>query len=120
MERELTPVKIDLKKDERLLIEWADGRRSTYTISLLRSMCPCAQCKILRTGSDPHSLLQPVASKTRSLNILPGNYTGQLSATNAQLVGNYALQIDFSDDHETGIYSFRYLRELSENAEPAT
>lgn len=32
-------------------------------------------------------------------------------------VGNYALLIEFSDDHRTGIYSFTYLRELAEQFE---
>jgi len=30
------------------------------------------------------------------------------------LVGRYALNFRWSDGHETGIYSFRYLRELCE------
>jgi DUF971 family protein len=28
------------------------------------------------------------------------------------LVGNYALRIDWSDTHGSGIYSFQYLREI--------
>jgi DUF971 family protein len=32
-------------------------------------------------------------------------------------VGNYALQLFFSDDHDTGIYSWEYLYELSQNQE---
>ena len=33
-----------------------------------------------------------------------------LKATRAELVGNYALTLLFSDGHSTGIYSFEYLR----------
>jgi DUF971 family protein len=29
-------------------------------------------------------------------------------------VGNYAIQIGWSDGHNSGIYSFRYLKELEE------
>jgi DUF971 family protein len=29
-------------------------------------------------------------------------------------VGHYALRIRFSDGHDTGIYTWRYLRELGE------
>jgi len=112
MTPELTPRRIDLKKDERLLIEWEDGKICTYTITYLRSMCPCALCKQVRSGSDPHSIMQPQEPKKRSLTILPGNYSGALTATHASLVGGYALKIEFSDQHETGIYSFRYLREI--------
>ena len=31
-------------------------------------------------------------------------------------VGNYAYGIEFSDGHDTGIYTFEYLRELGEVA----
>ena len=32
-------------------------------------------------------------------------------------VGNYALKISFDDGHDTGLYSWGYLRELCENQE---
>jgi len=31
-----------------------------------------------------------------------------------EAVGHYALRIRFSDGHDTGIYTWRYLRELGE------
>jgi len=31
-------------------------------------------------------------------------------------VGSYAISIDWSDGHDTGIYTFRYLRELCQCA----
>ncbi|MCW2763689.1 MAG: hypothetical protein JWR85_3890, partial [Marmoricola sp.] len=40
-----TPVHLDLQKDRQLVIDWQDGRHSSYPISYLRSMCPCALCK---------------------------------------------------------------------------
>ena len=95
---------MNLKKDEKLQIEWQDGRTSVYTISYLRSMCPCAVCKTAREEQR----------KRRSLlNVLPGNHTNPLAALSAELVGNYALRIDWSDQHGSGIYSFEYLREIS-------
>ncbi len=33
-------------------------------------------------------------------------------------VGNYAYSIEFSDGHDTGIYTFEYLRELGREAGP--
>ena len=98
-----TPLKLDLKKDEKLTIHWQDGRVSEYTISALRSACPCAQCKVVREGEE---------KKKSLLTILPGNYSGRLVVTDAQLVGNYALKLTFSDQHDSGIYSFEYLREI--------
>ncbi len=35
-----------------------------------------------------------------------------LTFTNISLVGRYALNFQFSDAHNTGIYSFQYLRQL--------
>ncbi len=119
MSQEPTPVKIDLKKDERLVIEWGDGEVSTYSISLLRTMCPCATCKLMRTGMDPHSIM-PQKPKSISLKMLPGNYSGAIAVTSAELVGNYAMKIAFSDEHDAGIYSFRYLRELGGGQKPGS
>ena len=99
-----TPVKLDLKRDEKLEIDWADGSHSVFSIGLLRSQCPCAQCKTVR---------QEKAVKKPLLQILPGNHTAALSALSASLIGNYALQIDWSDSHGSGIYSFQYLREIA-------
>jgi DUF971 family protein len=112
MTPQTTPLKIDLKRDEKLEIVWSDGLRSTYTISYLRSMCPCAQCKMVREGTNPHDI-SPGPKKKPLLTILPGNYSAPLSAVGAEMVGNYAIRIDWSDNHGTGIYSFQYLREIS-------
>lgn len=100
-----TPTRLNLKKDEKLEIDWEDGLKSVYSISMLRTMCPCAQCKDVREGE---------AGKQKPLlRLLPGNWTQQILATSAELVGNYALRIDWSDNHGSGIYSFHYLRSIS-------
>ena len=99
-----TPTRLDLKRDEKLQIDWADGHKCVYPLSLLRSKCPCAACKTQREE-------QAAQPKTR-LNILPGNYTSDIRVLHAELVGNYALRIDWSDNHGSGIYSFDYLREI--------
>jgi len=110
------PAKLDLKRDEKLEILWQDGRRSVYTLSYLRSMCPCAMCKMIRDGRDPHDISPTPAEPKKKplLNILPGNYAQPLTVVKAELVGNYALHIEWSDDHGTGIYSFEYLRSISQ------
>ena len=36
----------------------------------------------------------------------------RVTAKSATAVGNYAIQIEFSDSHATGIYSFEHLREI--------
>ena len=102
------PAKLDIKRDKHVEILWKDGVRSVYPLSYLRSMCPCAMCKEIR---------QPQVKTKTSLNILPGNYSNPLTIVHAQLVGNYALQIDWSDEHTTGIYSFEYLRRLAQTGD---
>jgi len=115
MEPEITPLRLNLKKDEKLEIEWQDGRRSVYPLSLLRTMCPCAACKVVREesgGAAPSSIKKHAGGKL-GLSILPGNFADPLRVLSAELVGNYALRIDWSDKHGSGIYSFRYLREIA-------
>lgn len=110
MTPQTTPTRLDLKKDSRLEIDWQDGRKCVYAIEFLRTMCPCAQCKLVREGSNPHDIIK--TEKKPLLTILPGNFTDKVVATDASMVGNYALKIVFSDGHDTGIYSFDYLREI--------
>jgi DUF971 family protein len=100
MDPRTTPSRLHLKKDEKLEIDWKDGEKAVYSLTTLRAMCPCAQCRTQRE------------QKSR-LTLLPGNYSGQLTAISAEMVGNYAIRIDWSDDHGSGIYSFDYLREIS-------
>ena len=100
----ITPIRLDLKKTEKLDIDWQDGLHSVYPLSYLRTMCPCALCRTVR---------EETKAKKSLLNILPGNFADPLTALSAELVGNYALQIEWSDKHGSGIYSFQYLREIS-------
>ena len=124
-----TPTRLHLKKDERLEIDWADGRRCVYPVTYLRSMCPCAQCRTVRQGEastsqppSPAAAQRPAqgqpARKKPLLTILPGNYAKPLHAVAAEPVGNYGIKIDWSDNHGSGIYSFQYLREICPNKAP--
>ena len=99
-----TPLRLVLKKTEKLEIDWQDGLHSVYPLSYLRTMCPCALCRAVR---------EETKAKKSLLNILPGNFADPLTALSGELVGNYALQIEWSDKHGSGIYSFQYLREIS-------
>lgn len=105
MSLQTTPLRLNVKKDQQLEIEWQDGLRSTYPISMLRAMCPCAQCREVREESQ-------VKPKPR-LQILPGNYSHPLAVVDAELVGGYGLRLEWSDHHGSGIYTFQYLREIS-------
>lgn len=97
-----TPSHIDLKKDKGLTVRWSDGTTSYYTIAYLRRMSPSADMRQLREEMAANPLT-----------VLPsGRGSGPVTATDASLVGNYALKIEFSDGHSSGIYSWVYLRSI--------
>ncbi len=98
------PRHIDLQKDHGLTIEWADGTQSFYPITLLRKMSPSAEARQQReqAATNPLRVLPARAARSDS----------PLTATDAELVGNYALRIKFSDGHQTGLYTWDYLRRL--------
>ena len=70
MTPQTTPVRLDLKRDEKLVIEWQDGVTCEYSVSTLRTMCPCAQCKMVREGTDPHDISPTVKKKPLLLKLL--------------------------------------------------
>jgi DUF971 family protein len=86
--------------DEALSIEWSDGVTHRLGWEMLRARCPCATC---RTKVDEPPSLLPVmaieeATPTRGTAVKP--------------VGNYAYNIQFTDGHNTGIYTLDYLLAL--------
>ena len=96
-----TPTNLHLKKESALEITWADKHQSVLPLRMLRKYCPCAGCQ------GERDLLGRTI-----LPIVQTTYDGPITAVGAELVGNYALRIDWSDGHSTGIYTFKYLREL--------
>lgn len=110
MKQTHTPTNLDLKKDLELTIQWSDGRSSIYPIAYLRKMSPSADMRELRKSiaNNPLTILPDSKGTLGS--------SGTLAATGAEMVGNYAIKIAFSDGHDTGIYTWDYLREI----DPAT
>ena len=93
------PTEIRLKKAEkRLEIDFDDGARFSYPAEFLRVESPSAEVQ----GHGP-SQKQIVAGR---------QHVGILEV---EPVGNYAIRIKFDDLHDTGIYSWQYLRFLGEN-----
>ena len=107
----LKPIHIDLQREEKLTVHWPDGRISEYPIAYLRRMSPSAETKQLREemARNPLAILPQGMSGNK----------GPLTATEAELVGNYAIRIRFSDGHDTGLYSWTYLREIDPQREHA-
>ncbi|MCA9293686.1 MAG: DUF971 domain-containing protein [Phycisphaerales bacterium] len=105
------PTAIDLAKDTALTITWADGSVSTYPIAHLRRMSPSAEARELRKGLAENPLAILPSNPRRG-----GAHDTPLTATDAELVGHYAIRIRFSDGHDTGLYTWEYLRQI----DPAT
>ena len=98
---ERIPTEMEVERDKGLTIVWGDGKRCFYPVVLLRLKCPCATCRDIRQNTDPLRVIDPAQIVPEALSIV-----------DAQEVGNYALSFRFSDGHATGIYDFRYLREI--------
>jgi DUF971 family protein len=96
------PVKLELADDTRLRITWSDGMLREYAIRELRDHCPCATCREKRNAA-PAAPMFPIVTDAE---------TRPLRITAMKPVGNYAYSIDFSDGHNTGIYTLESLREL--------
>ena len=100
---DMRPTKLELAGGDRLRISWSDGQLREYSVRELREKCRCATCREKRRAPLPPPTLLPVLSpaEARSLTI-----------TGIKPVGNYAYSIDFSDGHDTGIYTLESLREI--------
>lgn len=97
------PTRMRSRDAQTLVITWSDGVECTYSLRRLRASCPCAECVNEVTGARIISVDQ-VPESIRALEARP--------------VGRYAYQFVWSDRHDTGIYTYAYLRELCEkNAE---
>ena len=101
-------VKIHVSDGAGLDITWADGHNSHYDFPYLRDLCPCALCSDERIKKP--QLLEP-SPATPAASPLP-LFKPRPRARAAKAVGHYALQIDFTDGHTAGIYSFDYLRTI--------
>lgn len=99
----MEPIEIKRVGEDKLQITWLDGFQSTITLKQLRDNCPCASCQGEQVGFQKFEPIKIGPDK-------PGKYEIQ----SIEPVGNYALQILWKDGHDTGIYSFEFLRELME------
>jgi DUF971 family protein len=106
--RKPTSVKIHVSSGTGVDISWADGHSSHFDFAYLRDNCPCATCNDERSKK---SELADTSPGFASSNPLP-MFKPKARAQSAQPVGQYAIQISFSDGHSTGIYSYDHLRSI--------
>lgn len=86
---------------EELAIKWNDGSETFLPFATLRRACPCASCKgemdvMGNVYKGPEAKL--TAAAFRLARMVP--------------VGGYAVQLTWGDGHNSGIYSFDYLRAI--------
>jgi DUF971 family protein len=100
----LRPEHFAISKSSGIKIDWADGAASDFPLEYLRTKCPCASC----TGA--HGTPPQAPDFDNPLHL----YREKLKINNVTPVGHYAIKIDWNDGHNTGIYSYDYLRSLHE------
>lgn len=99
------PTALERTGDGGLHITWSDGYDGQIPLMTLRKACPCATCREKRREKQDKPNLLP---------ILKPEEAQPLSIAAMKPVGSYAYSVAFSDGHDTGIYTFEWLRELCE------
>lgn len=95
---QFVPTDIQASRPEQMLrILWNDGHETRFGFVELRGQCQCAAC---------------VDEITHERLLDPATIPLDLQLNDAQLVGNYAVRLSWSDGHSTGLYTWNLLRKL--------
>ena len=105
----VTPAKVRVHKTEGtgVEIDWKDGHKSAWNFTWLRNACPCATCHEERE----HSGRKPGEAKPKPQTLLP-MYEAPMRPVEVTPAGKYAVKFKWTDGHESGIYSWEYLRRV--------
>lgn len=91
------------KTDAYLEIIWDSEQVCRYPLGQLREACPCVECRgghqFMGREHDPDSLLELKPKRSYAMQKI-------------EMVGNYAIQPTWDDGHQTGIYTWDYLKRL--------
>jgi DUF971 family protein len=96
------PEHIAISKSKGIKIDWKDGHHSDYGLTFLRDKCPCATC----TGAHGTPPREPEANNPFQM------FKPTLKMLGVEPVGNYAIRINWSDGHNSGIYSYEHFRRI--------
>jgi DUF971 family protein len=99
-----SPMRLEPKSIEQigseLAIQWSDESETFLPLRFLRTACPCAAC-----GGEPDVMGEVVRPSV--------SYTDQsFELRGWNMVGGYALQPEWGDGHNTGLYTYQYLRRI--------
>jgi len=98
-----TPTRAEVIGEE-FAIAWSDGSESFIPLEMLRRNCPCASC-----GGEPD-----VMGNVQRPHVSYGAHSFEMR--DFRRVGGYALQPEWNDGHNTGLFTFRQLRALGDHA----
>jgi len=99
MQKIFHPVSVQ-KIGGEFAIAWSDGVESYFPLETLRRRCPCAACE-----GEPD--VTGAVAKPR-----PAYGPASFELTSWQTIGGYAIQPRWGDGHNTGLYSYAFLRSL--------
>lgn len=91
------PTRIEKHGPSEMFVHWNSGEEFALPFVQLRYYCPCAGCV------DEHTGRRTLERSSLSPEVRP---------LQVQLVGRYAIQVTWSDQHSTGMYHFDRLYEL--------
>jgi DUF971 family protein len=113
---EYRPESLEREGPAGIVIGWSNGARRRYTAAGLRAACPCATCREKKSAA---AAKPPAGSslKTSLLPVLSMQEARPTAIEHMRPVGNYAYNIEFSDGHDSGIFTFEYLIELGDSIE---
>ncbi len=95
----VTPLEITYSRKNRVLdILFSDNKSFSFSAEYLRVSSPSAEVQTHNPSKR---------------NFVPGKK--YVAISNIEKVGNYAIRIIFNDSHDTGIFSWEYLYDLSVN-----
>ena len=99
----MKPKQVKIFNKDKLKITWDDSAETILSLKYMRDECPCAGCKgetiLLKTYRPPAPTV-----------VTPEMY----QVKNIEVVGDYAIQVTWKDGHNTGIYSWDYIKQLEE------
>jgi DUF971 family protein len=101
----ISPQNIRVHRDEGVLeLTWSDQQVSRLPFQFVRQNCRCAVCVDEMTGRP---LLDP--------DTIPAD----LGLLDISLAGNYALRVRWSDNHDSGLFTWVHLKDIGERLETA-
>jgi ATP-binding protein involved in chromosome partitioning len=99
----LTPREIGRANEHDVRVTWSDNSETIFPARKLRLACPCAEC---------------VEEMTGRVMVRDSDVPQDVHPLSLHAVGRYAIQVDWSDGHNAGIYTWERLQALARQIVP--